>query len=68
MTELSSGRDIRFCVLFPAAAAAGILVAADNHAEGSVLALGLVKPLHHTRDSRDSSVPDDSVLVSWYWV
>ena len=43
-------------------------MAADNPAEGSVLALGLVKPLHHTRDSRDSSVPDDSVLVSWYWV
>ena len=43
-------------------------MAADNPVEGSVLALGLMKPLHHTRDSRDSSVSGDSVLVGWYWI
>ena len=43
-------------------------MAADNPLEGSVLALGLAKLLHHTRDSHDFSVPDGNVLVGWYWV
>ena len=43
-------------------------MAVDNPVEGSVLALGHVKPLHHTIDSRDSSVPGDNELVGWYWV
>ena len=40
----------------------------DKPVEGSVLALGLVKPLHHTIGSHDSSVPGDNVLVGWYWI
>ena len=40
----------------------------DNPVEGSVFALGLVKPLHHTIDSHDSVVPGDNELVGWYWV
>ena len=40
----------------------------DNPVEGSVLALGLAKPLHHTIDSRDSLVPGGNELVGWYWV
>ena len=40
----------------------------DKPVEGSVLSLGLVKPLHHTIGSHDSSVPGDNVLVGWYWI
>ena len=43
-------------------------MAVDNPVEGSVLALGLAKPLHHTRDSHDFSVADGNVWVGWYWV
>ena len=38
-------------------------MAVDNPVEGFVFALGLVKPLHHKRDSHGSSVPGDNVLV-----
>ena len=38
-------------------------MASDNPVEGFVLALGLVKPLHHKRDSSGSSVLGDNVLA-----
>ena len=43
-------------------------MAVDNPVEGSVLVLGLVKPLHHRIGSHDSLVPGDNELVGWYWV
>ena len=38
-------------------------MAYDNHVEGFVHALGLVKPLNHMRDSHGSSVLGDNVLA-----
>ena len=38
-------------------------MAVDNPVEGSVHALGLVKPLHHMRGSNGSSVLGDNVLA-----
>ena len=58
----SSDPDIHFCVHF-LAAAAGTLVAIGNPVEGFVLALDLVKPLHHKKGSHGSSVPGDNVLA-----
>ena len=38
-------------------------MAVDNPVEGFVLALGLVKPLHHMRSSHGSSVLGDIMLA-----
>ena len=38
-------------------------MAVDNPVEGFFLALGLVTPLHHKRDSHGSSVLGDNVLA-----
>ena len=38
-------------------------MAIDNRMEGFVHALGLVKPLHHMKNSHGSSVLGDNVLA-----
>ena len=60
LVGFSSDPDIHFCFHL-LAAAAETLVAADILAEDSIHALGLIMPLHHMRNSHDSSVLDCSV-------
>ena len=60
MVGPSSDPDIHLCFLL-LAAATGTLVVDGILAEGVVPALGHVMPLHHKRNSHDSSVLGCSV-------